>query len=73
MAQPNPRQGDASACIRRHQATPLPPVMSLPRYRITFNSIHYEGQMQIVGRTVPSSDVDASRVPSGLHAHESTM
>jgi hypothetical protein len=34
-------------------------------------SIH-EGRMD-TARTVRSSDVDARRVPSGLHAHESTV
>jgi len=34
----------------------------------------HAGQMVSIGwRTVQSSDVDASRVPSGLHAHESTV
>jgi hypothetical protein len=46
--------------------------MKLPGCRMAFNSMH-EGQMHIVRRTVHSSDVDASRVPSGLHAHESTV
>jgi len=33
----------------------------------------HEGQTGTVRRTVRSSDVEASRVPSGLHAHESTL
>ena len=39
--------------------------MAVPRYRITINWVHDEGHIDIVRRTVPSSDVDASRVTGG--------
>jgi len=42
-----------------------------PCRMMVLNSNH-EGSMD-TARTVRSSDVDASLVPSGLHAHESTV